>query len=329
MMELVREALLGAPPPSWLVASLQALDDEGWRSLLEEARRQTVTGLFFTSLDRLPAEVEVPADISMALMAEVDGILRKNALVREVESTVLSLFSSAGLATVIMKGSACAARYPDPGYREQGDIDLYVQADGIQSVRDLLSAAGYPVADSPDDSLLCNVKGVDIDIHRVYYDFCRHTDSLPEVPSPEAELVMLAAHILKHAAGPGVGLRQICDFALADRMFQGDRQALGEAFRTAGLERWVRHLRAFVCDYLGENPSSTTNDSSRLLDIVASGGNFGHYGHGRQDSLGQSSIKRKADTLVRMISRLPFAMRYAPAMTLKRFASLSFNNIGR
>ena len=327
LLASVRSALWQKPLQEDALSQVRTLNAAQWDNLVVASQKQTVTGLLFLALDRLPSEIKVPEGISLALMVAVDRIVRMNARIHAAEAQLLDLCAASGLHPVQMKGSTAAARYPVPDYRESGDIDLYLPHGEMELARELFDSAGYAVSGAPDGSMRFCVQEIEVDLHDHYYDLYVDLRRLPPIPSPEAELLMLAAHALKHAAGTGVGLRQICDFALADRAYKGDPRQLDAYFHIAGLDLGVLLLRDFVTAWLNPGEDSAADReaeaaSTPLLKIVAEGGNFGHFSSGRVRRLYGSSLVRKMDTALRMLRRMPFAFRYAPAGSWRRVFEL-------
>lgn len=283
-----------------------------WMQVLAQAHRQTVTGLVYLALEKHP--VQVPYNIVMELMRRVNQLANKNIKMRTVEASVLGIFSQ--LHPVIMKGSTCAARYPSPELRESGDIDIYFSPEEYPAALGLIPV-GYST--NKDEGVTFTMNGRVVEVHSRYYDL--HTSKVPEPATQEGELVMLAAHIFKHAAGPGVGLRQICDFALAWRAYGGGN--MQQVFRDAGLGKWSRLLLSFVHDYLDPSVEVKYLNPKPLLRIVEERGNFGHHSKSREKILNGPVFLRKADTALRILSRLPFALRYAPSEAIHRVHELA------
>ena len=149
---------------------------------------------------------------------------------------------------------------------------------------------------------------------------------------------MLSAHILKHAIGPGVGLRQLCDMTMAYRGLARsfDPTRLREIFRRTGTLRWNRLLFSFLVDWLGLDESlyaklfgTARVASAPLLDIILEGGNFGHYAATRRDKIAAGAAHRKRDTLRRFLHRLPFSLRFAPRETFATIWTLIRGNLRR
>lgn len=307
----------------------RALDEDTWLALINTAGRQTVTGLLYKAAEGFPEDVRMSEKVLFTLMTEVNLIVNRNLKLGEAEREVLGLLREGGLSPVVMKGSTCAARYPSPELRTGGDIDLYIPEDEFQRAVEQIRASGAECVQKPDSSVEFTRNGCDVELHRKYFDLHVRESLLPPVGTPEAELLMLSSHILKHACGVGVGLRQIMDFALAYKAYPGDYGQLRELFRRCGLSRWNALLLSFVKDYIDpsvEVPGRV--DSGPLFRIVARGGNFGHFEAKRIETLYEKSpLSRKLNTAGRFLGRLPFSLRYAPREIFPLLAQLFRGNL--
>ena len=130
------------------------------------------------------------------------------------------------------------------------------------------------------------------------------------VPAPEVNLLLLSSHILKHALGVGIGLRQVCDMAVAMKFYEDkvSREAMREVYRGAGIQRWSELLEDFIVKNLyGVEP----NVSGILLDIVLKGGNFGVYSKDRVNA-SRAKLSRKWHTFRSFAGNIGFALKYAP-----------------
>ena len=288
------------------------LSEAEWQEVLSLASQQSVSGIVYAGVSALPEEVPVPDSVTLSLMAEAGRIRRRSALVSGVLEKVLKQFE--GLSPVVMKGPAVAAFYPLPELRESGDIDLYFP-DGVTA------------PSAPDGSSHLRIDGIDIDIHSDYFDLGLKPKAA--VPSPEATLIMLSAHILKHAFSSGTGLRQICDIALAYKKLDFDEGTLRALWKDFGLTRWNNLLSSFIRRYLGIEAPLEKEDATtgRLLEIVLEGGNFGHFAADRREALASDAGARKADTLRRILRKAPFGLRYAPGKYLWYLTTLSKGNL--
>lgn len=314
-----------------------------WGQLILLARQQTVPGIVFRGIGLMPERFMPPVSELARWMVAVDDI---EAAGRNMNLAVISLlneFSSVGVAPVLLKGQGVALFYEEPLLRESGDIDLYFCSEDERiRAEKFVSDRNIKIVGRSDGSSCYNFNGVIVEHHSDLLDF--RNDSLCGlviskkgsewiemariaenglavdvcVPCPELNIVMLNFHILKHAMGHGVGLRQLCDMArayhsLSDRI---DRKLLSMVFRKAGIAGWNRLLHSAlvgnlgldVCllEGLGIAGSSADNE---LMDIVWSGGNFGQH---RSDALSGDYVFRKLSTFLALFGKIAFGLKYAP-----------------
>lgn len=293
-----------------------------WKSVVAMAHRQTVAGILSRGVTHLPKDYPLPQEVLLQLVAEANTIESQGRKILQVADTLVARFEAAGLHPIIMKGPEVAKFYPEPLLRECGDLDLFFAPSEIDKA---LQIAGT-VEKTPDGSFHFVEDGINIDIHKHYFNL--HTKHLPEVPSPEATLLMLSAHILKHCMGPGIGLRQLCDMAMAYKALQVPQDRLRQCFREAGLERWNKLLFSFLNKYLLTDALyEELPDPKPLLEIILEGGNFGHYAPTRGAAFTKSVLRRKADTARRYLKRLPFSLKYAPQEVFPAIGELVSGNL--
>ena len=318
-LELLLRILGGGLPPS-------GLDEESWMDLIRTAGRQTVTGLLYNAAERFPESIRIPERAMYVLLENVRRTAGRNMELAGAEEEVLELLHTEKVRALVMKGSSCAARYPSPELRTGGDIDLYIPEKDFQRALDIIRAAGIQYSAKPDTSVSFMLRGCEVEFHGKYFDLHVREALLPPVGTPEAELLMLSAHILKHACSAGVGLRQIFDFAFAYKAYEGDYGKLHDLFGRCGLSRWNALLLSFIKDYIDPCVEIKDKvDSARLFRIVERGGNFGHFHGGRLESIRRKpALGRKVDTFRRLLSNLSFSLRYAPREILPFMAGLLF-----
>jgi len=316
---LVRAGLNGTPLPDF-----PRLEGKEWATLIALARRQTVVGLLYQGISHLPNGYPLPQNLLFVLIAEIGQIEKQSRKVKATADALTAEFEAQGLHPLVMKGPAVAAFYDQPLLRECGDIDLYFPPDEFEKA---VSMVGE-VTHAPDGSVHYKRDSIDIDQHRQYYDI--HRRNLPAVPSPEATLLMLSAHILKHCMAAGIGLRQLCDMAMAYKALAIPPEEVRRCFRDAGLERWNRLLFSFLHTYLGAEPLYDDLPSPEpLLKIVLEGGNFGHHSETREASLYKSPLRRKLGTAGLFLRRLPFSLRYAKKELVPMLGELLKGNLSK
>ena len=334
-------------------ASAFPLSAGEWERVFTLARQQTVTGIAFRGLDFLPEEAAPPMGIMAKWMAHADRIEQSNRVMNETVAKLYGHFASAGVEAVLQKGQGVAAMYPEPLLRECGDIDLYFP--GHDGVSDPLAGIDGAVRErQPDDSWSYVVDGIIVEHHTDLLDIQsprakRYVQKLIQekgfekvvtadgvevlVPAPEVNLLLLSSHILKHAFGVGIGLRQFCDYAVARRYYEGrvNLQEMREIWKKTGLEKWQSLLEEFIGRFLDSDCALARNDNKDfqddthserseesfykkktdvLLDIVLKGGNFGVYSKDRENA-SHARWARKVQTFKSLAGNVRFAFRYA------------------
>lgn len=331
---LLRSGLWERPLTDSELAAAATLGEAEWATLVEIARRQTVSGLLYRAVTHLPADFRIPGDFVLDLMAIAGGLARENQAKSAVTDRIFAECTAAGLHPVVMKGQSVAVYYAHPELRYSGDIDLYFPPEEFPRALTLLGGEA-----APDGTRHIRRGGIEIDIHDHYFDLHCADRKLPPVGTPEATILLLSSHILKHAIGPGVGLRQCCDLAVAWQALAPSikPKEMLEIFRQTGTLRWNRLLFSFLAEYLGLSETLFADErvpSQPLLRIILEGGNFGHFAAARTAALQAGATgeraatrRRKCNTLSRFIKRLPFSLRFAPRETFATIWGLFRGNL--
>ncbi len=329
------------------------LSPDEWEAVFRAARRQTVTGLVFRGVQHLPEGLLPPLGLLVRWMAEVDAIERRNLEMNRALAELYSACRLGELNPVLQKGQGVALCYERPLLRECGDIDLYFNSSrtfdvALHNVR----ARRLRVRRGADRSAYYHWRGVVVEHHSRLLDSYnpfqkdyvgelerRHgysRASLPAgpssvqvtVPSPFLNLLLLDLHILKHALGRGIGLRQLCDMARVCYRFHGlvDAAEMKEACGQLGLDGWNPLLHAFLTECLGLPaaclPYPEVAPSARpLADIVRRGGNFGHHAPGAGEA-DDPAFLRKWHTVRSFRGNVRFAFHYAPKEAFWIFTDL-------
>ena len=137
---------------------------------------------------------------------------------------------------------------------------------------------------------------------------------------------MLSSHILKHAAGTGVGLRQCCDMATAVHSIRVEPETMEHWYHSTDTWRWNKLLYSFLEDHFHLASPYPKANSAPLRHILLKGGNFGHYAATRNRELQRTPLRRKIGTAFRLLRQLPFSLRYAPQEAIPLLIELTIGN---
>lgn len=325
---LLRSGLYRRPLTTEESPTIEGLDLRSWIVIVKLARQQSVAGLIYFAVTLLPDKVRVPGDAVLALMAGAEEARRSYRLKASVTEKLMARFKARSLEPLVMKGLTVARYYPAPELRQSGDIDFFFPKGQLEAAGECLDSTRR----DPDGSFHAKEDGVDIDLHERYFDLHCRSSLLPEPGTPEATILMLSAHILKHAIGPGVGIRQLCDLAAAWQALKPelDPSAIRNLFRRTGTYRWNRLLFSFLEENLGLNGSPFEGErvqTDSLKTIILEGGNFGHHAEARKDALRAGNRRRKLNTFSRFLRQIPFSIRYSPRETFATVWTLIRGNM--
>ena len=317
------------------------LSEAEWNSLFDLSRQQRVTAVVFQGINRLPDDLMPGIKQTARWMAETDAVERRN---RKMNAALMELYKGInikGYTAIVLKGQGIAQHYAVPMSRDCGDIDFYfVSLKENLAFVELLRSKGVKVELKSDGSWCYDWQGVMVEQHpemldlqrprvKTYFDKLLQTEQPVDcaigpnltikVPSLLLNLVLQNSHILKHALGRGVGLRQLCDLARTYATFKEklDGKRVYELYRQAGLLKWSDLLHAFLVKDLGLDAADLPYafkkevSSEPLRNIVLRGGNFGMYEEG-QLHIAADGWRRKWKTFTLFLKNLGFALKYAP-----------------
>lgn len=353
---LLRAGLEKKAPDEKGLAAVAALSPESWRALYELSKRQTVSGIIFAGMQYLPDNLLPDNDLLVRLVARVHGIETYNRRLSCAMCSLFDILKGNGLHPVLQKGHAIARFYPEPDLRLSGDIDIFFPDGEKDAADNILRNRGINPRKRPDGSSDYYWNGIEIEHHDYLLDlqspFHRKKrreiisrfgfrevtladGNVTSVPAPLLELLMVSVHIMKHSFGVGVGMRQLCDYAMACRKLDGEysKEEYRKVCADLGITKWSEMLDVFTHRYLGVEKGflptwyrdKQENDelqilSERLLGIIMEGGNFGMYLPDRTNSKHRWS--GKLHTLRTFLRRGSFSIRIEPVEAASTFFQL-------
>ena len=291
-----------------------------WEQMLTLGRKQAVMGLVLRGIAHLPEEQQAPEEIQPVLATIEEAFSRANERYTRAQVALFQHLAEFKLHPIVQKGSEAAKFYANPSVRQVGDIDLYLPEADFRRVRILFPRAKM----AADGALVMTRDQVTVEVHPRYYDIYRRAEKLPAPGSPCGELLLLSAHIFKHAIGHGLGCKQLCDLAVALARLDGkyDKEELRAALKYAGLLRWHTLLCSLLVADFDLDPACCLADfrpvdPKRLRRIIRGSGHFSHH------------AKTKTATAGAFLRRLPFSLSYCPRETIAYIWDLTLGNLWR
>lgn len=270
-----------------------------WHRVLAEANCHVLTAFLYPGLRRLNG---VPEEIlSRARNAAMLSAARMEESLR-AQDGVLELMRSRDIPCAVLKGFSAACRYPHPELRVPGDVDLLVGGENLERACAALEQAGYRRDHETEMHVNFVGSGVSLEVHRSASVFpntekgraaraymeqaLRHKEqvelhgyAIPVLAVPH-QLVSLLAHMERHMSQSGIGLRQICDWAVA---VQARRAQIGEdelqALEHCGLLPFAQVITKLCERYLGLPPLAWAQGApdalaDAVMNDVLGAGNF-------------------------------------------------------
>ena len=217
---------------------LQGFD---WDAFYDFAKRQTLVGIVFDGIQRLPKAAAPRLDLLMRWLGMSQRVKMRNEVLNEATVAVYNSVRNAGYSCCVLKGQGNAVMYPNPSARMPGDVDVWVDA-GRDDVRKLahtlVENADGRVGSESLNHIGLTMGGITVELHstpgfmanciynrrlqnwlRRNADLqCSNMVALPNgsgavaVPTCAFNAVYQLYHLYHHYFYEGVGLRQVVDY---------------------------------------------------------------------------------------------------------------------
>lgn len=206
-----------------------------WMAVDVMARQQAVVSMAYDGAVSLKAEL--PPEIKQKWNQRTMGGVIRNEQLLMAQDQVLGWLDQEKIPAAILKGSSVSRYYPQPDLRVLGDIDILIPRDKVERIREILVCNGYTFHESDHEFHLGFSKpGAYVEIH---YDVttlpnsqggemirneiakflenrdraCLMGHDFP-VLCQNYQALSLLLHMVRHMTEGGIGLRQLCDWAL-------------------------------------------------------------------------------------------------------------------
>lgn len=310
----------------------QVLTEEEWRELFRMARKQTLLGITYAGIERMPSHQRPPRRLLLQWYGVTEQIKQKNEELNRKALVISRQFRKDGFRNLILKGAAIAPYYKVEKleqYRTPGDVDIWLDANR----KSILSYVRRHVPESEVSYHHVDfgkMEGIEVEVHfmpswmncyftnrRIQQYFGRHREALfgaydhrpDEIPVPSLAFnrVYILVHIYRHLFQEGIGLRQLMDyyFVLRQGFTEEEREETMSVFRWLKMERFVGAVMWVLQTVFGMEEKyllagADEKEGRLLLGEVLMAGNFGQYDEYLQQKLQSSVLSFKVHRALRV-----------------------------
>lgn len=238
---LLRAGLWGSPVSEKLFAP-----DIDWRSICHLAKKQSVAGVVADGMNLLPPSLKVDNTMLSEWVSCVLNIEESNKKINEEVCRQAGMFEGNGFPFILLKGQGCASNYPAPLHRQPGDIDVYVGKDKSEEIKHFLISRGNRITYENRIHFCYKAQVTSVECHKLAHHFycpwlnkafqrdAEHEllNEKPDsficngkriaIPNPTFNAFYVFIHFFEHFYHEGVGLRQICDWALLLKAYEAE-----------------------------------------------------------------------------------------------------------
>ena len=297
---------------------------EEWKELYSEARKQSLIGICFSGIDRLPESLLPPAPVVLKWIGQTEYIKSRNSSLNQQCVELQKILSDAGFNSCILKGQGVGSLYkPDESldlseYRMPGDIDIWVvpkngKAGDWEPVMDYVNSISPNREFDGKHTHLNIFQDTTVEVHwwpSVTSDFfvsrrlknfyreqasvqCRHEVQLSDgntiiAADPFFDSIHVLWHIYAHFLYEGVGLRQVMDyyFVVIQEDVQRRRERVVSTYKELGLYDFSRAVMWVMHETFGLDSRYflTEPDERRGMELLNEIMSGGNFGSSLQEN---------------------------------------------
>ena len=300
-----------------------------WLLMYGMAKQQTLLGVLYNGIERLPADQRPPESIFESgkhLVGMIEEIhARHEHQVRELEAILGKL----GLHGCLLKGTSLSRLYPVPARRTCGDIDIWVKGTH-DSILETFDKAGYGIwgvlyqeckVDIFEDTI------VEVHFHpsKMYNPWHNarlqrwleenspiRDDATLTVPDARFNAVFCMAHMFRHYLEGGLGLRQMMDYYYILQVLDpADREPVMQTLDRLGMGRFTAAMMMSLQFNFGLEDEYLLCPPDRklgrkLIEDSISMGNFGVLDKRNHAKEGEGPVRRFLRKNGRVFSNLKY-----------------------
>ena len=282
-------------------------DAQEWAKLFDIAQMQTLVGITYSGIERLPKEQHPSKQILLGWHTSTELIKERNIELNRMSIAISGKFKELGFRNTLLKGQGLAQLYPTPNLRTPGDIDIWLDG-GCDKILGYVrkcfpkckptyhhvdfpvkKETGIEVHFTPSwmHSPIRNRRAQEFFNSNAVAQF-RNDITTPQGSFPSTTLsfnrVYILLHIYRHLFQEGIGLRQLLDyyFVLEKGFSQNERTECTKTLKKLGLTGFAAAATYILQEKFGlEREKHLVPPDKRrgefLLREVMTAGNFGKY----------------------------------------------------
>ena len=278
---------------------------EQWDELFNIAGKQTLQGIAYAGIERLPQEQRPYKELLLRWYHLTLNIRKRNRELTRTAIMVSEKFRKEGFGNSILKGQGIALYYPDPELRIPGDIDIWLDGgcDKVLAYIRRITPDCAPKYHHVDFNVM---KGCDIEVHyrptwmynplnnkrlqkffdkkcnKNFFNTVNTSEGLLHVPTVSFNIVYIPIHIYRHLFDEGIGMRQILDyyFVLMQENSAKEKAECVEILKKTGVLRFTQALmyvmqEMFALDRQHMIVEPDSRHGKFLMREIMLSGNFG------------------------------------------------------
>lgn len=290
-----------------------ALVEADWEQVEELAKDQGVLPMLYRGA--MKYKDIIPAERIRIWRGAMYAAVLQNDRVNLAQSEILGWLAEKGIRAAILKGTSVARYYNPPDMRCLGDIDLLICNSDLERVSAILCVNGYELLDQEhgfhvkfqrsDILVEVHYAASEIPDSECYQDICQIMNSFLDdilmttlgderfpALSETNHALMLLLHMERHMMAEGIGLRQICDWAVYINSISLEhwRRKIEPMLKTCGLSMYAKVITRTCEKYLALSTDNIVwcheSDDKLAYELVCDIFRAGNLGHADNESNG-------------------------------------------
>ena len=274
-------------------------NDVAWQDVLAAANEHAITPLLYSGVNQLEG---VPQSIFDSIERSAVRSTITSDRMAKIQNDILRSLKEEQVNVAVLKGTSVAACYRHPEVRITGDIDILIDPADMEKCSEILSRNGFIRESESELHTVYRTRQAVVEAHwRVtrypstvkgeftesYMDDALKNVVLqrfgqyefPVLDTPY-QLVSLLSHMERHMGASGIGLRQLCDWAVSvHRVKSEEYETVISVLEKCGLLRFAqiltkvceKHFSLPTCEWLSPVSDELMEE---MISEILSVGNF-------------------------------------------------------